>query len=103
MISHFILFFQLYAQNCRKRRVAHIKNLANELQQIKAEKEKLCNVQDSLKLKFIDVESRYNQLYAYVMNVSWFRNKNVHSLFSPSHINKSTVFTCCLDFSGTTS
>ncbi|XP_065201917.1 protein PFC0760c-like [Planococcus citri] len=83
---------RLYAQNCRKRRVAHIKNLATELQQIKVEKEKLCSIQSALKVKLAVMEDRYNQFYAYVMNALAERHRNEEFDFSDidSNMNDSS-------------
>ncbi|XKL68754.1 hypothetical protein PGB90_006523 [Kerria lacca] len=59
---------RLYAQNCRRRRVAHIRNLANELKQIKTEKEKLISQRADLTAKKISLHCRYKQLYNYVIH-----------------------------------
>ncbi|KAK7574392.1 hypothetical protein V9T40_011583 [Parthenolecanium corni] len=80
---------RLYAQNCRRRRVAHIKNLANELQQIKTEKEKLINQRSDLTAKRMMLVCHYKQLHNHVMRVLIDRYENQDAHHSNNNVDMS--------------
>lgn len=67
-----ILFlpFKVAAQNCRKRKLDQIIQLADEVQRIREKKTDLHRQQESLMERRSDLKERYSMLYRTVFQVS---------------------------------
>ena len=68
--ANITIFFQVAAQNCRKRKLDQILQLADEVQRIREKKHALLKDQECLVARRNELKEKYSHLYRTVFQVS---------------------------------
>lgn len=67
-----LYYFQVAAQNCRKRKLDQIMSLADEVKQMRDRKHRLVRERDFLVAETQRMKNKYTQLYRHIFQVSKF-------------------------------